>query len=64
MILHLYSAFVRLYLEYCVLFGKDIDALQQVQWSASKTVGGLGNVTYRERLRETGFPLFKYEKAA
>lgn len=34
---------------------KDIDALEQVQWSASKSVRGLGNMAYKERLRELGF---------
>lgn len=59
MILHLYLAFVRLHLEYLSCSGsqieKDIDALEQVWWSASKTMWELGNMTYKERLRELGF---------
>lgn len=58
--LHLYLAFVGLHLEYCVVFWapqieKDRNALEQVQWSASKTGSGLGYMAYKERLRELNF---------
>ena len=64
-IVKLYKALVRPKLEYCIqawcpYLKKDIDILERVQRRATKMIEGYNNISYEDRLRNTG--LLKLEK--
>ena len=66
MILLLYSALVRLHLEYCIQmrssqYKRDVGLLECVQSRAIKMIQRIDHLSYGNRLRELG--LFSLEKA-
>jgi len=66
LIIPLYSALVKLHLEYCVQFWspqfkKDVDRLRRSKKWVMKVIKGLKNLPYKERLKELGH--FSLEKA-
>jgi len=59
--LSLYSALVRLHVEYCVQmwssqYRRDMDLFKHILRRATKMVQGMEHLFYKDRLRELGLP--------
>ena len=63
----LYTAFVRLHLEYAQsawspISKKHVNALENVQIRATKLIDGLGHLDYPERLKVIDLPTLRYRR--
>ena len=64
----LYTAMVRPHIEYanqvwCPYLKKHIDMLENVQRRATKSIPGLSNLSYEERLRKINIPTLAYRRS-